>query len=227
MLAEVRADAAAGRFSSWGGSTLIDEFTGVPSIPRELFDALHEAAGIRATFPVGNAGLLHVYGYWFSRVRTPFGYKRDRWLQGDLARALGCAGQEFLLGTTESGTTLARVTRAALPVLLDPPAGATVAEAEFGSPSGPRVARVVLHAAEPGGPTALVYGIGDGVSRGDGPTPVGVTAGEGDDREGRRDPAAQRPLRLITAFPVSGDPAGVLADFARAPGARWNAVADW
>ncbi|WP_125100091.1 amino acid deaminase [Leucobacter chromiireducens] len=202
VLAQVRADAAAGRFESWGSSTLIDEFTGVPSIPRELFDALHAAAGIRAEFPVGNAGLLHVYGYWFSRVPTPFGYKRDRWADGALARALGRPADEFLLGATPAGTTLARVTRAALPVLRTPPAGARVADAVFAANRSLRRARVVLHAAEPAGPTALVSGIG--------------TAG----------PHGGTPLRLITTFPVSGDPDQLLADFARDPGSRWNAVAD-
>lgn len=203
VLAEVRADAAAGRLSLWGGSTLIDEFTGVPSIPRELFDELHAAAGLHADFPVGNAGLLHVYGYWFSQVPTPFGYKRDRWAHGALAHALGRPAGEFVLGTSTAGTTLERVTNAALPVLLTPPPSARVADAEFSSRLGPRRARVVLHAADPGGPAALVYGIG----------------GAGAD--------AALPLRLITTFPVAGDPEQLLADFARDPGSRWNAVADW
>ena len=83
-VAHIRRDAEAGRLEGWGQSTLIDEFTGVPSIERELFDTLHAAAGLTATFPVGNAGVLHVYGYWFSEVPTPFGYKRDRWADGAL-----------------------------------------------------------------------------------------------------------------------------------------------
>ncbi|GAA1600449.1 amino acid deaminase [Leucobacter chromiireducens] len=203
VLAQIRTDATAGQFLAWGGSTLIDEFTGVPSISRELFDELHVAADLHADFPVGNAGLLHVYGYWFSQVPTPFGYKRDRWVTGELARALGRPTDEFLLRTDATATTLARVTSAALPVLLTPPAGARVADAEFSSPVGLHRARVVLHAAESGGPTALVYGISD----------AGTHAGS--------------PLRLITAFPVSGDPELLLADFERDPGSRWNAVADW
>ena len=46
------------------------------------------AAGLAAAFPVGNAGLLHVYGYWFSDEPTPYGFKRDRWVDGALAGAL-------------------------------------------------------------------------------------------------------------------------------------------
>lgn len=203
VLAQISADAAAGQFTAWGRSTLIDEFTGVPSIPRELFDELHTAAGIHADFPIGNAGLLHVYGYWFSQAPTPFGYKRDRWATGELARALGRPADEFLLDTNATGTTLARVTHAALPVLLTPPAGARVADAEFSSSMGSRRARVVLYSAESGGPTALIYGIGDAGTH------------------------AQQPLRIVTVFPVSGDPALLLADFERDPGSRWNAVADW
>ena len=80
-LAHIRRDAAAGRFAQWALSTLIDEFTGVPSIEKDLFDTLHAAAGIDAEFPIGNAGVLHVYGYWFSEVPTPFGYKRDLFVE--------------------------------------------------------------------------------------------------------------------------------------------------
>ena len=56
VLALVHADAAAQRFDQWGLSTLIDEHTGVASIGRDVFDALHTAAGIEAVFPIGNAG---------------------------------------------------------------------------------------------------------------------------------------------------------------------------
>ena len=193
----MRSDAAAGRFAVWGRSTLIDEFTGVPSIPRELFDALHAAAGIPAAFPVGNAGLLHVYGYWFSAVPTPFGFKRDRWRDGALARALGKPADAFLLfghGTT----ALERVTAAALPVLRTPPAAALQAEAIIATPAGPRPSRVVLRRADPAGPAALVYGIA----------------------------GASGPLELVTAFPLAGDPEPLLGDFAAEPRPRWNAVAD-
>lgn len=151
----IRADAAAGRLQDWGASTLIDEHTGVPSIDRELADELHRAAGIPARFPIGNAGLLHVYGYWFSTVRTPFGYKRDRWVDGDLARAFGLEREAFHLDASADTTPLQRVTGAALPVLQSPPSGSLAAETIVGDAR----TRVVL-LQRPGADTpALVYGI--------------------------------------------------------------------
>lgn len=201
-LADIGADAAAGRFAAWGRSTVIDENTGTPVIDRALFDRLHEAAGLAAEFPVGNAGLLHVYGYWFSDEPTPYGFKRDRWVDGVLAGALGLPADAFHLGG--EGTLLERVTAAIRPPLLDPPADARgTADVRLAAAVG----RVVLlgadatstgsaEAADTAAPslTALVYGI---------------DSGEG--------------FRLITAFPLVGDPREVLAEFVEQPRYRWNA----
>ncbi|WP_433674760.1 amino acid deaminase [Microbacterium gorillae] len=76
-------------FAAWGESTVIDENTGEPVIGTGLFGALHRRAGIEATWPVGNAGLIHCYGYLLSLAATPYGLKRERWLTADLARAAG------------------------------------------------------------------------------------------------------------------------------------------
>ncbi|MEV8339508.1 amino acid deaminase [Leucobacter sp. NPDC077196] len=204
VLACVRDDAAAGRLADWGASTVIDEHTAVPSFERDIFDALHAAAGIDAAFPVGNAGLLHVYGYWFSEVPTPFGFKRDRWQNGELARALGQRGTAFHLmrGSTSGdpgSTPLQRITEAALPLLLRPPERSRIGEALLDE----RRSRVVLVPAADAEAPALIYGIA--------PEP------------GTRD---RSPLLLITAFPFGGDQAALIADFQAHPAPRWNAVAD-
>lgn len=107
----IEADAATGRFDVWGASTVIDEHTGTPVIAPELFAALHARAAIDAQWPVGNAGLLHVYGYLLSTAPTPYGLKRARWLDGSLARAYGLAGDEFVPWARPS-TLLERVTEA-------------------------------------------------------------------------------------------------------------------
>lgn len=109
----IDADAAAGRFAVWGRSSVIDENTGTAVVPASVFAALHERAGIDARFPVGNAGLLHVYGYLLSTAPTPYGPKRDRWLDGALARAYGLADDAFLPWTfPDTATLLTRVTAA-------------------------------------------------------------------------------------------------------------------
>lgn len=121
--ASIDADAAADRFAAWGRSRVIDENTGTAVITASVFDALHERAGIAARFPVGNAGLLHVYGYLLSTTPTPYGLKRERWLDGALARAYGLEADAFLPWTAlAAGTLLARVTAAMRDLLSQEPA---------------------------------------------------------------------------------------------------------
>ena len=109
-------DASSARFGLWGTSTIIDENTGTPVLTPELFSALHARAGIQSHWPVGNAGLVHIYGYVLSQVQTPYGLKRSRWLDGALARAYGLPDDAFVpwVGTR---TLLERVSLAASDLL--------------------------------------------------------------------------------------------------------------
>lgn len=194
VLPLIQADADAGRLSDWASSTVLDEVVGQPVLPQALVERLHAAAGIPSEFPVGNAGILHVYGYWFSSVPTPYGYKRDRWLDGRLATALGRPADEFLLTGEASRTPLHRVTAATLPLLRTPPdhSLAVVDEAVGGLR-----ARTVLVRIPETGPAALVYGVDEGTG-----------------------------WRLVTAFPVDGDPLVFAAELSAGPARlRWNAVA--
>lgn len=109
-------DSAAGRFGLWGTSTVIDENTRTAVVSPVVFAALHARAEITAQWPVGNAGLLHVYGYLLSSVPTPHGLKRERWLNGALARAYGFADDEFV-PWARSQTLLQRVSGAATQLL--------------------------------------------------------------------------------------------------------------
>ncbi len=140
-------DSAARRFDTWGRSTAIDENTGTAVIPRALFDVLHDRAGIEATWPVGNAGLLHCYGYLLSLEATPYGLKRDRWVHGELARACGLH-PDALLPWAGDSTLLARATSAAS-AILRAPASDAVQTIEG------RDTRVALSSTS--GPAALVY----------------------------------------------------------------------
>lgn len=141
-------DAAAHRFAVWGASTVVDEHTGTPVVTRGLFEALHERAGLRAAWPIGNAGLLHTYGYLLSTVPTPYGVKRERWLGGALADAFEVAAEAFVPWAHET-TLLARVTAVALPALDQPVRTAA-------GPGGERRLAVVGAA---GSSSAVVYGV--------------------------------------------------------------------
>lgn len=147
----IDADRAAGRFARWGRSTVIDENTESPLMPQALFDALHRRAHLEASWPVGNAGLLHTYGYLLSLVPTPFGLKRERWLGAGLSTALGLDAGHFIpwLGPD---TLLARATEAAA-VLLD-----SGGEFSWYSLASGRATRAVL-GDERGGMRALAYAV--------------------------------------------------------------------
>lgn len=198
---QVLADAAAGAFDDWGLSTVIDENLDAPVIARHQFERLHRLAGLVAAWPVGNAGLLHVYGYLLSTVDTPYGPKSARWLDGALAVTLGLPADAFLPGGP--GTLLSRVTAAVLPRLTEPPAGALLIldqqtpdqpTPDQPTPAGRATVRTVVvgepHAA------ALLYGIEEG---------------------GR--------MRAITAFPLAAAPQSFLRTLVeQQPRLRYNAA---
>ncbi len=148
------ADAAAGRFVHWGRSTTVDEHTGEPVLDAALVRGLHRAAGLVTDGVVGNAGLIHVYGYLLATAATPYGPKHARWTEGGVARALGLDPAALLPGAAGEPTPLATLTPILERLLSTPPSEAMVVDE-----AGNRVAaRTVLLAAPSGG--LLVYGVG-------------------------------------------------------------------
>lgn len=150
LAASLAEDAAAGRFAAWGRSTVVDENVGEAVLSRALFDELHLRAELEASWPVGNAGLLHVYGYLLSTTPTPYGLKRERWLTDDLALACGLEGGAFS-PWNPSGTLLSRVTAAAASLLSRADA---IDEAVEG-----RSTRIALGDPLPDGAAALAYAV--------------------------------------------------------------------
>jgi hypothetical protein len=62
-----------------------------------------------AGHPLVHAGMEHTYGYLFSLLRTSFGYKRARWVQGEIEAGFGL--KAGLLGPRpETGTLFSNVT---------------------------------------------------------------------------------------------------------------------
>ncbi|BAJ75413.1 L-serine deaminase [Microbacterium testaceum StLB037] len=171
LAAALAEDRAAGRFAAWGRSTVIDENVGAAVLPRAVFDELHERAGLTAEWPIGNAGVLHVYGYLLSTTPTPYGLKRERWLSGELERACGLE-TGALLPWAGGETLLSRATAAASTLL----ARSDAVTEEFEG----RTARIALGAPVPDGSAALAYAV-DGLIVTMFPVadPVGVRAGLG------------------------------------------------
>ena len=149
LVSAIRDDHDADRFAAWGRSTAIDENTGTAVIPRALFEEVHARAGVAADWPIGNAGVLHCYGYLLSLEPTPYGLKRERWIESTLARACRLPPDAFH-PWREAPTLLARATAAASALLASPAAGAT--QAVDG-----RETRLALGATR--GPSALAYAV--------------------------------------------------------------------
>ena len=182
MADQIRADAAASRFARWGRSTVVDTHIGEPVLARELFDELHGLAGLVGdeasaagiAWPIGNAGLLHVYGYLLSTGDTPHGPKRDRWLGGGVARAFGLPGDAFapwfVTPSATGSTPLERITAVAEPFAVDPADGdftvlwidetGSALGAGAASHVGAQLARTVVVRDEDSGAAALVYAVG-------------------------------------------------------------------
>jgi hypothetical protein len=158
IVEQIASDRAERRFEDWGLSTVLDENEETPIIPRPLFDRLHKLAGIDSKWPVGNAGLIHVYGYLESTVQTPHGLKRERWLDGSLARALGLGPEAFLPESEEGRTLLDRATQAILPPLQDPPRTAALTIDQL-SLDGATTFRTVI--IDNGDGAALLFGMRD------------------------------------------------------------------
>jgi hypothetical protein len=90
-----------GMLRLWGKSVNFDEHAkGVIVAPRVL-----EALGVKN----GHAGLTHTYGYLFSDLPTPYGFKRARWVSGEIERGLGLPPGTFS-PVPKKGTLLSNVT---------------------------------------------------------------------------------------------------------------------
>lgn len=196
---QLERDADAGRFTAWGRSTVIDEHLGDAVVDPATVAALTGPARQPDVYPEGNAGLLHVYGYLFSSVETPFGRKSDRWLDGALASALGLDADAFhpQTGAGDGPSMLRRVTNAALPLFDGAPLGSTFTLARRDALAPELAALTVLRRVPGATATALAYAL---------ETSAGI--------------------RLITLFPIEADPSAFLAARdAEAPRLRYNALA--
>jgi len=152
LAAALADDRDAGRFATWGSSTVIDENVGSAVLARPLFDELHRRAGLSARWPVGNAGLLHVYGYLLSTTPTPYGLKRERWLSGELEQACGLPAGSLLPWATAE-TLLTRATAVATALLAR-------ADALVETIDG-RSARIAIGERHPDDAAALAYAVDD------------------------------------------------------------------
>lgn len=139
---QLKADRAQdGLKSLWGESINFDELAKSTIVPAGILAALESAFGAPPTEAPGrraHAGMEHTYGYLLSTLKTPYGFKRARWVSGALERGLGLP--DGTLGPSpREGTLFANATMVAGRIALrDDEAGLGVLEAS-GEAAAPAV----------------------------------------------------------------------------------------
>ena len=95
----------------WGTSVNFDELAKATIVLPSIIDTLSGMIGVPPSVngKFAHAGTEHTYGYLFSVLKTSFGYKRARWVRGEIEKGFGLPGG--LLGATpENGTLFSNVT---------------------------------------------------------------------------------------------------------------------
>ena len=96
----------------WGRSLNHDENAHTQIVDSLVLRVIAELTGKRLSGRVMHAGLLHTYGYLLSTIETPYGKKRDRYLQPDISNGLGFVhpNQELLGPQPQRGTLIGNLT---------------------------------------------------------------------------------------------------------------------
>lgn len=94
----------------WGHSINFDEGArGVIVLPGILDQLLAFFEAPPRQDRIFHAGIEHTYGYLFSRLRTSFGFKRARWVEGEIEQGLGIPVR-MMSENADDGAFLANVT---------------------------------------------------------------------------------------------------------------------
>jgi hypothetical protein len=98
----------------WGTSINYDEYAKGIIVPPALLQLIGDQLNIPSPessfrLPLAHAGAEHTYGYLFSLLKTPFGFKRSRWISGELDKGFGLKS-DTLSALPIHGTLLSNLT---------------------------------------------------------------------------------------------------------------------
>lgn len=93
----------------WGLSINEDEIAGETIVHPGIIRTIGELAGEDCSGEIVHAGLQHTYGYLLSTIETPFGFKRDRWVDPVIEHGLSIS-EPALRPFPVRGTLLANLT---------------------------------------------------------------------------------------------------------------------
>lgn len=105
IAAQIRQDASRrGPLPFWGRSLNVDDVAKVTIVDPHMLIASLSGRTLSAITP--HAGLQHTYGYLLSTIETPYGLKRDRWMETHIETAFGL-NPSTLGPQPDNGTLLA------------------------------------------------------------------------------------------------------------------------
>lgn len=93
----------------WGKSLNFDSGAKKQILEDQIIFDLEMQFGLPKDSAVVHAGIMHTYGYLFSTLLTPYGYKRKRWIEPTLNYAFSFK-DKGLSPETKEGTLLSNVT---------------------------------------------------------------------------------------------------------------------
>jgi hypothetical protein len=96
-------------FRLWGRTLNEDELARQTIVHPAILKAIGDLAGVACEGNIIHAGLEHTYGYLFSTIETPFGFKRDRWVKPAIENGFQLT-QPTLRPKPTEGTLLANLT---------------------------------------------------------------------------------------------------------------------
>lgn len=111
LLRQIKQDAQSGAMLAlWGQSLNFDEGAKQIILAPRIYDTLADLLRTdRQKGRVVHAGTEHTYGYLFSNLDTSFGYKRARWVAGEINKGFGLTQNEISPAPAQ-GTLLANIT---------------------------------------------------------------------------------------------------------------------
>lgn len=93
----------------WGRSRNVDENVGQVIVHPAILQAIGQLAEVPLRGRIVHAGLEHTYGYLFSLIETPYGYKRERWTLPTIEKGFGIR-TSTLRDQPTAGTLLTNLT---------------------------------------------------------------------------------------------------------------------
>ena len=93
----------------WGRSSNIDSSNKKIIVDEKILHQLNKKFNYFQSGEFCHAGIIHTYGYLFSDLLTPYGYKRKRWIEQTLNKAFSFSN-ESLSPQTKQGTLLSNLT---------------------------------------------------------------------------------------------------------------------